>query len=483
MALVLVLGFSLITVTPAQAAVTITEATGGDTISADTNSNGGTGAWTTLGAITIAEGAPGDIDDGTFVLTIPAGFEFNPASAPDVAIIGTQLAANTPADIDATTITVTVTANSTSENDTMTIGGVTPIQVRPTSGGPPLANGNITMTSGNVSGVVHGTTNFGTLTEVAGAITTLTVEVPPSDTLVGQPIAPPIQVRATDQFSNNVSAQNITVTLQAGTGNLTGTSPRLTDANGIATFNDLEIDTVGPGKVLRFSFGGVIKDSGDFNIYAAGITVNPTAGLVTSESGGADTFTIVLTSPPTDNVTIGLTSSDLTEGTVSADNVTFTNLNWDTAQVITVTGVDDTLPDGDMPYTIITAPAVSADVNYNNMNASDVSVTNLNDEVIIVPVPEPPGNVTNISNIVTDEGMFTEQVTVSSLDNNVHLTVDQGTTGKLANGQPLSQLIIMTMSSPPNPPEQSSIIGLTYDFRPEGATFDELVTITFTYNP
>jgi len=476
---VLVLSFSLIIDLPVRAAANVTPAAGGGAISADKTG----GAWTSLGAIVIAEGAPGDIDDGVFVLTIPAGFEFNPASAPDVAITGAipELAANSPAVIDATTITVTVTANSSTEADTMTIGGITPIQVRPTAG-TPLANGYISMTAGTITGVT-GATNFGTLTEVPGAITTLAIIQQPTDTLVNVAIAPPVTVRATDQFTNNVSGQNIAVIKQAGTGALTGTSPRATNANGIATFNDLEIDTVGPGKVLRFSFGGVTVDSNPFTIYAAGITVNPTAGLVTTESGGTDTFTIVLTSPPTDNVTIGLTSSDLTEGTVSADNVIFTNVNWATPQVVTVTGVDDAMTDGDCPYIIITAPAVSADANYNNMNASDVSVTNMDDDVIIPPVQEPPGSVTNISDIVTDEGTFTEQVTVSSVDNNIQLTVDQGTTGKLANGQPLSQLIIMTMSYPPNPPENSSIIGLTYDFRPEGATFDELVTITFTYNP
>ncbi len=480
LALVLILSFSLIIPVPAMAAATVTPAAGGGAISADDTG----GDWTTLGAITISEGGAGDIDDGVFVLTIPAGFEFNPASAPDVAVTGStpELAANTPAVIDATTITVTVTANSSTEADNdMIIGAVNPIQVRPTAG-TPLASGNIELSAGTIVGVT-GADNFGTLTMVVGAVNTLTVEVQPSNSLVDQVIAPPIQVRATDQFTNNVPGQNIAVVLFAGTGTLSGTSPRVTNGSGIATFDDLKIDDVGPGKVLRFSFAAVTTDSNPFTISVAGITVNPTAGLVTSESGGADTFTIVLTSPPTNDVTIGLTSSDTSEGVVSVDNVTFTNGDWDTAQVITVTGVDDALTDGDMPYTIITAPATSADGNYNNMNASDVSVTNLNDEVIIVPVPEPPGNVTNISDVVTDEGMFTEQVTVSSTDNNVQLTIDQGTTGQTANGHPLSQLITLTMNFPPFPPENSSIIGLTYDFRPAGATFDQPVTITFTYDP
>ena len=49
---------------------------------------------------------------------------------------------------------------------------------------------------------------------------------------------------------------------------------------------------------------------------AAGVTVTPIAGLTTTEAGGTATFTVVLTSQPTADVTIGLTSSDTTEGTV-----------------------------------------------------------------------------------------------------------------------------------------------------------------------
>jgi hypothetical protein len=483
LALVLVSGFSLIIASPVKAAANVTPAAGGGAISADTSAGAPGQAWTSLGAIVIAEGAPGEIDDGVFVLTIPTGFEFNPASVPDVVITGAipELAANSPAVIDATTITVTVTANSSTESDIMTIGGVIPIQVRPTAGSP-LATGTITMTAGIITGVT-GATNFGTLTEVAGAITTLTIIQQPTDTLVNVAISPAVTVRATDQFTNNVSGQNIAVALQAGTGALTGTSPQPTNASGIATFDDLEINTAGPGKVLRFSFGGVTVDSNPFNITFVGITVNPTAGLVTSEIGGADTFTIVLNSQPTNNVTIGLTSSDLSEGIISADNVTFTNGNWNTPQAITVTGVDDAEFDGDIFYTIITAPSVSADANYNNINASDVTVTNTDDESLNNQTPPPIGGVTDISNVITSDGLFTQDVALSSGDGNVQLNIDGGTTGLTATGQPLANLMILTLNFPPDPPEQSSIIGLTYDFRPDGATFDQPVTITFTYDP
>src|SRR5262249_58542326 len=108
----------------------------------------------------------------------------------------------------------------------------------------------------------------------------------------------------------------------------------------------------------------------------AGGSVTRTAGLRTTEAGGTATFTVVLTSQPAANVTIGLTSSDLTEGTVAPASVTFTNANWNVAQTVTVTGVDDAIADGNIAYTIVTAPATSSDANYSNRNAAAVSVTN-----------------------------------------------------------------------------------------------------------
>ena len=61
---------------------------------------------------------------------------------------------------------------------------------------------------------------------------------------------------------------------------------------------------------------------------------------------------MVLNAPPTDDVTIALSSSDPTEGTVAPASLTFTSGNWNVAQTATVTGVDDALDDGDIAYSI-----------------------------------------------------------------------------------------------------------------------------------
>ncbi|MEG4802837.1 FG-GAP-like repeat-containing protein [Microcoleus sp. ARI1-B5] len=112
----------------------------------------------------------------------------------------------------------------------------------------------------------------------------------------------------------------------------------------------------------------------------AGIAVNPASGLVTTEAGGTATFTVKLNTQPSANVNIGLSSSNPAEGTVSSNSLTFTPANWNAPQTVTVTGVDDSIADGSKTYNIVTAAAVSTDSNYNNVNPSDVSVSNSDNE-------------------------------------------------------------------------------------------------------
>ena len=127
----------------------------------------------------------------------------------------------------------------------------------------------------------------------------------------------------------------------------------------------------------------------------AGITVIRTSGLITSEAGGQDTFTIALNTQPTANVTIAVTSSDVSEGTISPASLTFTTANWSAPQTITVTGVDDLIADGDQLYSIVTAAAVSTDPGYSGRDSSDVSVTNTDNDSPSVLVAPTTGLVTS----------------------------------------------------------------------------------------
>ena len=108
----------------------------------------------------------------------------------------------------------------------------------------------------------------------------------------------------------------------------------------------------------------------------AGFLVSPAAGLVTTEGGSAASFTVALTSRPTANVVVALTTSNSAEGTVAPPSLTFTPQNWNVPQTATVTGVDDQTVDGDVVYTIVTGAAVSSDAKYAGLNPPDVSLVN-----------------------------------------------------------------------------------------------------------
>ena len=139
-------------------------------------------------------------------------------------------------------------------------------------------------------------------------------------------------------------------------------------------------------------------------IPARGISVTGTNNLATTEGGGTATFNVVLDTPPTNTVTINVSSSNTAEGTVSPSSLVFDSSNWSTPQTVTVTGQDDAVNDGPIAYTIVLSPAVSDDSNYNNLDAPDVTVFNGDNEGGVSVVPT--------TGLVTSEGGGTATFTV-----------------------------------------------------------------------
>ncbi|MCX7084561.1 MAG: FG-GAP-like repeat-containing protein, partial [Methylococcales bacterium] len=105
-----------------------------------------------------------------------------------------------------------------------------------------------------------------------------------------------------------------------------------------------------------------------------GITLTQSSGnTAVTEGGATDSYTLVLDSAPTADVTITLGN---TNGQVGTDvtTLTFTSANWNVAQTVTVTAVNDTV--GEFKHTgVINYTVASTDANYNNFAIANTIVT------------------------------------------------------------------------------------------------------------
>ncbi|MEX2354019.1 MAG: LamG-like jellyroll fold domain-containing protein, partial [Gammaproteobacteria bacterium] len=294
---------------PVQAAVTVTPASGGGAISADTAAAApGTGAWTTLTGPVISEEGVGDIGTGTIILNAPAGYEFNTAAGTTVLVTWTgggpgasnrninDVASGTSLGtlITSNQITFTVT-DSTSQGARNSLTWQN-IQVRPTQGCPIAASGNITRSgTSTISGTVD---NLGTLTEVTGnALNIYTVLDGQSyggcaNKVTGTPTNPLGftgslftlgSLRVTDRFGNVVTTYNSSTTINyslSPANPVTVTPNPVTFSSGVsstlsATINDPETYT------LTASATGLTGISSSAFVVTAG-----TAAVTTPASGG-----------------------------------------------------------------------------------------------------------------------------------------------------------------------------------------------------
>ena len=105
----------------------------------------------------------------------------------------------------------------------------------------------------------------------------------------------------------------------------------------------------------------------------AGVTVSETALTVTEEDTTGDTYTIVLDSQPTANVTISIGGQSGTDVTAAPTPMTFTPTNWATPVTVTVTGDDDADLTNDM--VTLTHNAVSTDGDYQGITIAGLTVT------------------------------------------------------------------------------------------------------------
>ena len=106
---------------------------------------------------------------------------------------------------------------------------------------------------------------------------------------------------------------------------------------------------------------------------APGVTLSKTALTATEEDTTGDGYTVVLDTLPTASVTVTVAGHSGTDVTPDPTTLTFTTVNWETAQAVTVTAADDA--DTADETVTLTHSAASTDGDYGGIAIADVTVT------------------------------------------------------------------------------------------------------------
>ena len=162
-----------------------------------------------------------------------------------------------------------------------------------------------------------------------GPATSLTFLQQPTNTTAATTIAPVVTVKAKDATNAAVAGVSITLSLTSGTGTLSGTLTQVTDASGVASFNDLSIDKTGSKQITAGS-GALAATSNPFTITLgtatniaftqqpgntiAGAAITPAVTVSVSDAGGNP--------EPNASVTVTLSAGS---GTLSGTTVRTTN--------------------------------------------------------------------------------------------------------------------------------------------------------------
>ena len=129
------------------------------------------------------------------------------------------------------------------------------------------------------------------------------------------------------------------------------------------------------------------------NDFGAGYRVSESGGHSSViESGAGDTLSITLVKAPTDNVMLAVVSVDIGEVTLGTNTLTFTPSNWNVAQTVNLSAVEDGEADGDQITTTTVTVASSNDRLYaRDVPSTDLRVTTVDSCTIVSSNPNDSG--------------------------------------------------------------------------------------------
>ena len=160
------------------------------------------------------------------------------------------------------------------------------------------------------------------------------------------------------------------------------------DMSQTITFTATQDDVDDGGKSVLLAFGTTLPGGvslGTTTTTTVSITDDDGAGVSVSESsltiaeGSSGTYTIVLDSQPTADVTVTINDPSNTDVTAEPASLTFSSTDWNTPKTVTVNAAQDA--DADDETATVTHAVTSTDSKYSGASASSVTVTITDDEV------------------------------------------------------------------------------------------------------
>tara|TARA_B100001173_G_C16030679_1_gene566687 strand:- start:280 stop:6750 length:6471 start_codon:yes stop_codon:yes gene_type:complete len=176
---------------------------------------------------------------------------------------------------------------------------------------------------------------------------------------------------------------------------LTGVDDAIIDGDIILVLETLDpvstdgtYDALDASDIADLNFRNLDNDQAGFSVGAISNNL--------SENENIASFTVVLDIKPNTDVFLNITSND--DGEVAVDNsfqqLQFTPLNWNIPQTVLVSGVDETIIDGDQFTQIVVSVDGSSDANFTSEPAQNVNVINIDNDVaqiILTPIDQLSG--------------------------------------------------------------------------------------------
>lgn len=203
----------------------------------------------------------------------------------------------------------------------------------------------------------------------------------------------PVKINIVSNDTQEVTSWDSQITFSASNWN----TPQVVTFTAVDDFidrNDSSSITVSIDSTSDSAFKNLASQNISINITnddSKGITLSKNS-ISVDENAGNGSYTIKLTSQPLWNVVIDVSSSDINEFTLTPTQITFTSLNWNTSQSITITGVDDNIVanhNGIITHSINTW---ASDSSYHWLVNTTLWVILINDEVATMTIG--PGSIT-----------------------------------------------------------------------------------------